>query len=378
MMNYLKPALVLLFSVCFVMTANGYELKITGGTFFGPGAMVDTPLPTGRLAHIEFSAPLKGETKFFNNGPAEPNVPFEKDIFGKIEGKLSNGVMFNEHVYGGIAVVGRGAMRFFTVIAYGGPNNGTEKYELQDNLDLEIRTDLALDPGFKEGLVISNNIRITTGILWVPLSLQSQQQMIGGTDKAGSLPSGAPILGALGDDDADGFMDGTIVGVGNIQLDHMFLPGAPVVQARHFKSDILIPYQDSATFTLASIRHVAGIWKRAKMGRFPIAAQQYVLKNMDNYFDSVLLRCQSTRNLLNKFLAANSQPQLADTVKRIVTDLNRILSRSNDLKKIVMAIRVNGSFEQPGSAEIEQIFETAARTSEEMKTIFNIKQRYQL
>lgn len=377
-MMHFKAAIFLLFSVGFVMTAQGYELKIIGGTFFGPGAMVDTPLPTGRLAHIEFRTPLKGETKFFNNGPAEPNVPGEIEIFGKFEGKLSNGQLFNEHVHGGVPVAGRGAMRFLAVIAYGGPNNGTEKYAVQENLDLEIRTDLALDPGFKEGLVISNNIRITTGLLWTPLSLQSQQNMMGGTDKAGSLPSGAPILGQFGDFDADGFWDGRIVGVSNIQLGHIFLPGAPVVQARDFKSDIPTPYQDSATFTLASIHHIAEIWQRAKKGDFPSAAQKYVLENLDNYFDSVLLRCESTKNLLNKFLEDNSQPELAETVKRVINDLDRILSRSDELKKTVSAVSANGSFEQAGVVEIESIFDTAARASEEMKALFNIKDRYHL
>jgi hypothetical protein len=375
-MMKLKTVLCLLFSVCFVTTANAYELKITGGTFFGPGAMADTPLPTGILGHIEFSVPLRGETKFFNNGPAEPNVPGEKEIFGEFRGKLSNGQLFNEHAHVGVPVVGRGAMRFLAVIAYGGPNQGAEKYILQKNLDFEIRTDFALDPGFKEGLVISNNIKITSGLLWTPLSLQSQQQMLGGADMAGSLPSGAPILGALGDYDADGLLDGMIVGASNIQLGHILLPGAPTVQARTFKSDIPVPYQDSATFTLASIQHIAEIWRRAKQGDFPLAAQKYVVENLDNYFDRALLRCQSTRNLLNKFLEENSQ--LADTVKRVINDLDMILSRSDDLKNIVRAVSVNGSFDQAGVAEIESVFETAARASEEMKAIFKIKEKYQL
>ncbi len=130
----MRKSAIFLSVVFFVTTAKAYELKITGGTFYGPGAMVDTPLPTGSLAHIEFTSPLKGQTKFFNNGPAEPNVPGEIEIFGKFEGKLSNGQLFNEHVHGGVPVVGRGAMRFLAVIAAGGPNQGTEKYELQDNL----------------------------------------------------------------------------------------------------------------------------------------------------------------------------------------------------------------------------------------------------
>jgi hypothetical protein len=81
---------------------------------------------------------------------------------------------------------------------------------------------------------------------------------------------------------------------------------------------------------------------------------------------------------LNKFLEENSQPELAETVKRVINDLDRILSHSDDLKKTVSAVSANGSFEPDGVAEIESIFDTAARASEDMKAIFKIKEKYQL
>lgn len=170
------------------------------------------------------------------------------------DGLMSNGHPFDEYVDGGVAEVGRGAMRFLTVVALDGPNHGEAIYRLGDGYNWHITVDLALDPGFPEGSIVSENLHITTGILWVPNALQTEKGMSGGTDRADSLPSGVPVLGRLGDYDMDGYLDGALIGVSNVPPPHMFLRGAPVVQVRHFLSDIPIAPLDAALLTVTSVQ----------------------------------------------------------------------------------------------------------------------------
>lgn len=237
-----------------------YTLQLISGTFHGPGALPDAECPHGYLGHIEFRKPLTGESRFFNNGAAEPNVPDEID--GQIDGRLSDGRPFNEHVFGGIAEVGGGALRLMTVILGTGPNQGRELYELDDAYHLNLTVDLAMDPGFPEGIIVRENLHITTGLLWVPLSLQTASGLPGGQDRAGSLPAGVPVVGRLGDYDRDGFIDGTIAGGANVPLGHMLSPGSPVVLERRFTSDIPVSAWDAAFLTIASVSSYAPVWKR--------------------------------------------------------------------------------------------------------------------
>jgi hypothetical protein len=238
-----------------------YALRLQGGTFHGPGTLPDSSCPTGLLSHIQFRTPLTGETAFFNNGAAPPNVPGDQEIDNVVDGRLSDGSPFNEHVWGGIAEVGGGAIRLMTVVTGNGPNQGREIYRLDPDFHLEITVDLAMDPGFPEGIIVRENLRISTGVLRVPLSLQTAQGVPGGQDRAGSLPSKVPILGRLGDFDQDGFLDGTIAGAANVPLGHMFSPGAPVLLERRFVSDIPASPLDAALLTVASASSHAEVWK---------------------------------------------------------------------------------------------------------------------
>lgn len=238
-----------------------YALRLVSGTFHGPGALPDAPCPKGLLSHIEFERLLHGETRFFSNGPEAPNVPGQEETDGRTDGLMSDGTPFNEHAWGGIADVGGGAMRLMTVVSSRGPNHGREIYRLDQEFHLNITTDLALDPGFPEGIVVRENLRITTGVNWVPRSLQSEQGVPGGQDRAGSLPSGAPVVGRLGDFDRDGLLDGRIVGAANVPLGHMFSPGAPVLLERQFVSDIPIRPLDAALLTIANVTSYAAVWK---------------------------------------------------------------------------------------------------------------------
>ena len=236
--------------------APAFELRILGGAVYGPGMMSETPLPPGRFSHITLDPMLSGETVFFNNGAEPPNIPGEAEIFGTNAGVLSNGVPFNEHVDGGIVTIGQGALKMLAVISKEGPNTGRETYGLDDRLNWRLRTDLALDPGFPEGLVISENLDITTGVLIVKPSVQTEAGAEGGIDTAGGVPSGAPVFGRIGDSDEDGFLDGEIVGVGRVPVDYIFVPGAPLVQRRIFVSDIPVTPHSSALLTLSNVANL--------------------------------------------------------------------------------------------------------------------------
>ncbi len=280
--------------------SKAHSLRLESGTFHGPGALPDAPCPHGLLGHIEFSAPLTGQTRFFNNGPQPPNVPGDQEIDGVTDGRLSDGSPFNEHVWGGIAEVGGGALRLMTVIIGTGPNRGREIYELDSEYHLHLTTDLAMDPGFPEGIIVRENLRITTGLLWVPQSLQSAQGLPGGQDRAGSLPSGAPVVGRMGDDDRDGFLDGIIAGGANVPLGHMLSPGAPVVLERHFKSDIPMPPLDAALLSVASVTSYAPVWKqfletRGQSGE----TARHVAARMPHYLAQMAARWESASALLD-------------------------------------------------------------------------------
>jgi hypothetical protein len=274
------------------------HLKVSGGWFHGPGQLPDTPLPAGLLGHVEFERPLQGATQYFNNGPEPPNIPGGSEIDGVVDGKLSNGQPFNERISGGIVEVGRGAMRFMVVIGFGGPNEGRENYTFGTDRNLHIRTDLILDPGFGEGIVFSRDLHITTGLLWVPASLQTRAGRGDGQDRAGSLPTGAPVLGRLGDEDGDGLLDGVIVGASNVPLGHMFTPGAPVVQTRAFTSDIPIASIDAAFATLAGIANYERLWESLFVSETPPAAREFMQARVEEYVADVARRLQSADRLL--------------------------------------------------------------------------------
>lgn len=285
--------------------ARAYDLTITGGTVHGPGPMPDTPLPVGKLGSIVLNNELGGASEFFNNGAEPPNVPGELEIYGHLGGRLSNGAPFNEHVYGGVVSIGQGALKMLSVIAGDGEMKGRETYRLNERLNWIIHTDLALDAGFPQGLVISRNITITSGVLLVAPSLQTEAGLNGGMDEAGSLPSGAPIYGMLGDMDNRGFLDGRIVGVGRVPLGFMFVPGSPLVMQRDFKSNIPITREEAGILTFAGLLNLRDILAVARNGN--PAARSYVLAHARSYFDDFAARARSAQSHLSAAGPARSE-----------------------------------------------------------------------
>ena len=240
-----------------------YEIDLNSGVFYGPGRMPDAAMPKGKINEIIFDRYLVGKTPFFNNDANQPNLVVPHDKFPSLANSLlSDGTPINENLDGGIVDIGQGAMSLLNVVAANGPNNGEQTYYLDDQMNWVMTTDLALDPGFKEGLLIIENLQISTGLIWVPLSLQTQENVPGGADMAGSIVSGTPLVGRLGDKDNDGFLDGDLVGKANIPLQHIFSPGAPAVQLRSFTSSIPVTPIDAALLTIAGLENYHLIWQR--------------------------------------------------------------------------------------------------------------------
>lgn len=331
--QYVKTITVTFFILCiqpcYASNDQQYALDIISGIFYGPGEMPDSPLPTGRLGHITLDKNLTGRTKYFNNGGKLPNIKSEKEIDGIVDGKLSNGIPFNEHIDGGIAEVGLGAMRFMTVVAGDGPNKGSEKFTLLDSLDWQIITDLALDPGFADGVVISNNLLITTGLLSVPFSLQTSEKKEGGMDTAGSLPSGLDIVGRLGDFDFDGYIDGIINGGSNLPLDHMLIPGAPVIQSRYFTSNIPIDSFHASVLMISGIKNYHPVFTRI-FSTNKDAATFYAKASVISYIDDIVMRIESAKVLLQK-PASDFLPTA--TVNTYIDDLDFLKSHLDSFKK---------------------------------------------
>jgi hypothetical protein len=302
--------------------AHAYDLTITGGTVHGPGPMPDTPLPEGKLGSIALDNELGGASEFFNNGAEPPNVPGEMEIYGHLGGRLSNGAPFNEHVYGGVVSIGQGALKMLSVIASDGEMKGRETYRLNERLNWIIHTDLALDAGFPQGLVISRNITITSGVLLVAPSLQTEGGIKGGMDEAGSLPSGAPIYGMLGDLDNRGFLDGRIVGVGRVPLGFMFVPGSPLVMQRNFKSNIPVTREEAGILTFAGLANLRDILAVARDGN--PAARSYVLAHVWFYFDDFAARARSAQSHLSAAGPAHSgQAALAAQIEAVLKQGSR-------------------------------------------------------
>ena len=143
---------------------------------------------------------------------------------------------------------------------------GRERYHFDSDYNMVWTVDLALDPGFAEGIVRVNGFELTTGIRKVSTSLQTAAGKPGGYDKAGSLPSGAMLAGRVGDFDADGFMDGVIVATANVPMQADLLPGAPVANKRGFRTDIPIDPLFAMELTLHGVVNLKPLVKENLSG----------------------------------------------------------------------------------------------------------------
>jgi hypothetical protein len=315
---------------------GGYVIDTVGGTVYGPGPMPATPITGGKFTHVPVNAGLAGQLTFFNNGKAEPNIPGEKEIFGDFKGGfLSNGVPFNEHLHGSVLSIGQGALRMLAVVASDGPNKGGETYRVDERLNWRLRTDMALDPGFPEGLVVSRNIDITSGVLWVPQSLQSEANTPGGFDHADYLPSLGPVIGNLGDANDDGFLDGRIVGAGRTPLKYLFAPGAPLIMSRTINTDIPVKPHVSGILELAGIANLQLVLNPPE-GKAPAspAMDAYYARMLPEWAEDFAARAKRAAARLKKVSAAEA------ALAQVVADgLNAALNVKTDRTKYTAQVR---------------------------------------
>lgn len=288
---------------CVLVCANAsnadYSMSLSGGMFYGPGRMPDVQMPDGYIAVIRLKQDLTGTTPFFNNGGKPPNIRSGAGSEIWSLGLLSDGIKFNEHMDGGIINVGDGALKLLSVVTRDGDLDGTQTYRLDKECIWQISTDLALDPGFAAGIIFAKGLTITTGLIVTPQSLQSAVKIPGGIDSAGSLPSGAPVLGRLGDYDFDGKLDGTLVGAANIPLDHIFYPGAAVVQSRNFTTDIAIAPMDAAILELLGMDGYRKIFERIhQQNSESPAVAEYLRNNITFYLRDIRLRLRAVAHQL--------------------------------------------------------------------------------
>ncbi|MCE2970781.1 MAG: hypothetical protein LW847_11290 [Burkholderiales bacterium] len=229
---------------------DDYRFHLRGGYFFGPGPIrPDTALPDGEIAGVSFdTARLRGEAKF---------RPADKPLS---DGKTR----VNANIDAGRLGIGENkqAKSFWLTAVDGGPNHGTEQYEFDAALNFVWKVDLALDPGFPEGIIRVDNFVLTTGWVQVPRSLQTARGQPGGYDRAGSLMSGEYIAGRVGDFDRDGYLDGILVAQANVPLESDMLPGAPVANLRGFASTIPVDPIAAAEMTLAGVYNMKPMVER--------------------------------------------------------------------------------------------------------------------
>ena len=235
-------------------SSGKHDVHLVRGHLFGPGPLPDQEFKPGSLNALTLVSFLKGEIPLLNNGGRGPNLEAESFHGHKPDGRLCDGTPINENVdVGNVTLMGQLQLLLGAVGA--GPNGGRVNFYLDDRINWTILDDIAIDPGFVNGLIKIENFTWSTSPRRLPLSLQTQRGYPGAVDRAGSKSSGSVLMGRLGDDDLDGNLDGVFNAIGNFPLTSAFLPGAPFAQTRDFKTDIAILPLQAALLTLAGARN---------------------------------------------------------------------------------------------------------------------------
>ncbi len=210
------------------------------GEFYGPGAFEERQtLFDMVLNNLVFITDSDFLTPFYNNGAANPNVCGERELPGKPDGRLSNGLLINENADMCLATVANTDMLIAVVKYDHSQQQGQQIFLENENGDITVSMELALDLGIGEKGVIKLPFYGTTGSVTVPVSLQTQRGQ-GGVDSAGPYAAGTVLSGRLGDFNHNGWLDGTLVATGVIPLSSPVFPGQPYAMRRHFETNIPI------------------------------------------------------------------------------------------------------------------------------------------
>lgn len=229
-----------------------YRLTLVAGTLFGPGPLPDQPLNPGSLKDLQLGPSLTGTIPANNNGAAEPNLPGEILQGKTLDGLLSDGAPANESVDVGFVSLMNGRFNLFLAAIQDGPNQGEVHFFLDRGWSWTIRDDIGIDPGFPVGVVKFHQFVFSTSPRVIPFSRQTEGGAPAGVDRAGGIPSGEVVPGALGDADFDGRLDGVFNALGRFPFDSVMLPGAPFAQTRVFQTDIPVSADQAALLTLAN------------------------------------------------------------------------------------------------------------------------------
>lgn len=283
-----KIAIASVSALFFASPAQAYEFKLSGGYFFGPGPIVpDTSLPDGAIRNVEWDFEAW-----------EGHAPFEA-----MERMLSDKkTLVNANIDAGELSIGEGQQKssFWLAAVNGGPNAGKERYALDERQVMNWVVDLALDPGFPEGIVSVDGFTLTTGWVKIMQSEQSELNIPGGYDKAGSLASGDVLTGRVGDFDYDGFLDGILVASARVPMQSELLPGAPVGNRRGFTSDIPVDPLMAAELVLHGVIDLRPLLDGAMTDGDQTETFRYVNEIRDRI-------AAAQRNYEDKFLAEDPQ-----------------------------------------------------------------------
>jgi hypothetical protein len=232
-----------------------HDIQLVERVLYGPGPMPDQKLARGHVHNMQFDRFMHAVVPGANNGGESPNVTGEALQGSPVDGKLSDGTLINENIDMGNALLLQGRFNLLLGAVHGGPHQGNSTFALDRDLNWTIEDDIAIDPGFAEGIIKINDFKFTTGPAFVPTSVQTQKNYPGGVDMVGSLRSRDVLVGRVGDDDFDGFVDGIFLALGNFPLDSILLPGAPFVQTIQVASDYPLHALDAAMLSLAAARN---------------------------------------------------------------------------------------------------------------------------
>jgi tetratricopeptide (TPR) repeat protein len=248
---------------------SDYTLDLFTGKLYGPGPLEDQTLKPGALQNLYLKEGqfLDGTIKLFNNGGAEPNTPAEILQGLKIDGQLSDGTLINENVDVGRVFLMNGRFNLLLAAVGGGPNEGLLHFYLDKQGNWTIQDDIAIDPGFPEGIIKFNDFTFSTGPRILPLSKQTQLQYPAGVDRAGSISSKGFVEGYLGDDNFDGYLDGVFNAIGTFPFDSILLPGAPFAQTRSFRSKIPVDKFQALYLTLSNLNSYLNLTDKIELGK---------------------------------------------------------------------------------------------------------------
>jgi len=248
---------------------SAYTLELFTGKLYGPGPLEDQTLKPGSLQNLYLKEGkfLEGTIKLFNNGGEEPNAPAEILQGLKIDGKLSDGTLIHENVDVGRIFLMNGRFNLLLAAVGGGPNEGWLHFYLDKQGNWTIQDDIAIDPGFPEGIIKFNDFIFSTGPRILPLSRQTQLQYPAGVDRAGSIASNSFIEGYLGDDNFDGYLDGMFNAIGTFPFSSILLPGAPFAQTRTFRSKISVDKFQALYLTLSNLNSYLHLMDKIEPGK---------------------------------------------------------------------------------------------------------------